>query len=335
MLHLIRSIDGALNEEEIDASDKKYQDANMLQLIVSSLMRLNNITVRVALYVSELDLREFFLAGAKSGGTGDGSKILELIDSDEELVKIARHFNAGSPTTEDIKIRRILPEKPGMFKFSQLIDSTGVSQSPSDVILLNVPKQIFDKVKAAGADLSTPEKREAFRKSMTQLLSYRYYLMTLDLAQSKKIASKMDAASNEEGWMEFFNPFRVIKNHPSKARLDAAKEVWNETQNPEIAGEREIKSLERGAERAERAREASKRAMGSASDLENVILSSILSSSGSTSGFNPQRVAAGLKNILKNSHTKDEIIASLEKLDKLGSPKITQVKDEMVKIPNW
>jgi hypothetical protein len=335
MLQLMKKIDDTINEESFDISDPRYQDTDMLKLIVSSLMRINNITVRMAVYLTEADLRDIFLGGARKGGKGDGSRVLELIDSDQELERIANHLKSNSPAAGDIRIRRIFPAKPGMFKFSQLIDTTGISHGTTDVVLVNLPKQVFEKIRESANDVSSPEKKKEFRKQLELMFNYRYYLMSLDLNEAKKISKKMNMGSNEESWAEAFNPFRVIKNYPVKSQLDAAKNAWNETQNPDITSEKETQRLERSAERAERAREAAKKTMGSSSDLENAILSSILSSANSSSGFNANRVAVGLKNILKNAHSKEDIMGSLEKLNNLGSSKVQQVKDAMSKITGW
>lgn len=332
---LLDQIDRLVIEADESVTDPRFADTDMLKFIVSSLMRINSITVRIAVYLNESDLRDIFLAGAKKGGRGNASETLELVDTDDELERIANNFSSGAIANDDTRIRKISPITSGMFKFSQLIDTTGISHAPSDVALINVPKPIFEKIKQAAADVSTPEKKQNFRKQLEQIFDYRYYLMSLDLNECKKIAAKMNAAKNEERWVELFNPFRVIKNYPVKARLDAAKKTWNETQHPETTAEKETQSLERSASRTERAREAAKKTMGSAADLENIVFSSILSAVNSTSGFNPQKVAVGLKNILKNAHSKDEILSALDKLNGLGSSKIQQVKDSMDKIPGW
>lgn len=332
---LLNQIDSLVNEAGESMTDPRFADTNMLRLIVSSLMRINNITVRIGVYLNETDLRDIFLAGARSGGRGDASETLDLVDSDEELQRIADNFSSNAVANDDTRIRKITPIISSMFKFSQLIDTTGITHAPSDVVLINVPKPVFEKIKQAATDISSPEKKQNFRKQLAQIFNYRYYLMSLDLNECKKIVTKMNAAKGEERWVEIFNPFRVIKNYPDKAKLDAAKIMWNETQSPEIAGEREIKGLERQADRAERAREAAKKTMGSANDLENVVLSSVLSAANSTTEFNPTKVALGLKNILKNTYSKNDISSTLEKLSRLGSPKIQQVKDAIDKMADW
>ncbi len=316
-------------------TDPRYADTNMLKLIISSLMRINSITVRIGVYLNEADLRDIFLAGARRGGRGDASETLDLIDTDQELERIADNFSSNAIANDDTRVRKIAPITSGMFKFAQLIDTTGITHAPTDVALLNVPKAVFEKVRQAATDVSTPEKKQNFRKQLASLFDYRYYLMSLDLNEARKIAAKMNLAKNEERWMELFNPFRVVKNYPDKAKLDAAKVIWNETQNPDITGEKETKSLEKQADRAERAREAAKKTMGSANDLENIVLSSILSAASSSDEFNPSKVALGLKNILKNTYSKNDISNSLEKLNRLGSPKIDQVKGVIDKMAAW
>jgi len=332
---LLDQIDQLVIEAGEMMTDPRFADTNMLRFIVSSLMRMNNITVRIAVYLNEADLRDIFLAGARRGGRGDASETLELVDSDEELERIANNFSSNAVANDDTRIRKISPITSGMFKFSQLIDTTGITHSPSDVALINLPKQVFEKIKQAAVDVSTPEKKENFRKQLALMFNYKYYLMSLDLNECKKIAAKMNTAKNEDRWVEIFNPFRVIKNYPDKSKLDAAKIVWNETQNPDITGEKETKSLEQQADRAERAREAAKKTMGSANDLENIVLSSVLSAANAATEFNPTKVALGLKNILKNTYSKNDISSTLEKLSRLGSPKIQQVKDVIDKMVAW
>jgi hypothetical protein len=156
---------------------------------------------------------------------GGGQGVIEQVKNDDVLKSISA-FQARDAGFSLVKL-------DPKFQFTDLINSAGSSYNAA--VILDIPKQLSDELEKAKSSGDTNKIRE----TLIKMMSHKYYVMTLNVPQAKKISADMDkhrSAFDEQ--VTIFNP-AVIANYPVKNILDSAKLEWQDEHSYKYA---EIKS---------------------------------------------------------------------------------------------
>jgi hypothetical protein len=272
-------------------SDTAAQGVNDLEKIIGEVV--NTSDERYVLFTNTKFLQSAYL---KAGG---GKLVIDSVTTDEDLAKVAKH--------EAVK-NFALVKMEDSFKFSDLLKTP--SQGFDTSIILDIPKVIDDNLQKA-ANSNDPK---AIRTALEAMMSFKYYVLSLKIPESKDVAEQMDAEHEMRKQLAIFNP-SIIRNYPHKATWDSAKSEWYKTQG-DGKEEADIEKSEKSAELQKRKTALSAPAPDAA--LKKSLLNALMTAS------DAKGAASGMATMYKGTKTtKAAIIAALNSLyDDYETPKI-------------
>jgi hypothetical protein len=272
-------------------ADTAAQGVNELEKIIGEVV--NTSDERYVLFTNTKFLQSAYL---KAGG---GKLVIDSVTTDEDLIKVAKH--------EAVK-NFSLVKMSDSFKFSELLKTP--NNSFDTAIILDIPKVIDDNLQKA-ANSSDPT---AIRTALEAMMSFKYYVMSLKIPESKDIAAQMDAEHEMRKQLAIFNP-SIIRNYPHKSTWDAAKSEWYKTQG-EGKDESEVEKAEKAADLKGRKDKLA------APDPDMAIKKSVLNSL--MTAANPKGAASGIyTNFKPTATTKAAVLSILDALfNEYGTPKI-------------
>lgn len=295
--------------------DDASSDLSKLRSIVGDVLEAPSGEVRFVLHLSHKDLVSLYL---KSGG---GQAVVGALP-DPEITSLVANPLASKSRLAQLK---------NDFKFSDLLDpveGSAESARADQVVLLDIPGSLVSELKAAGTDL------EKAKIALKKMMSFKYYVLTLNKAKAKAIAPAMGTAEDLEKQIDVFDP-NVIENYPIKQDFIAAKMEWAKEHSEGGKKQAEVDSKVKQGEDAKLLRQAEDDIAGPASKIENGVLATVMQGTDDAGKVNATQIVQGLYNKYNSSVEKEEMLKVLRALQtKLGSRNIGLVVDEMTK-KNW
>jgi hypothetical protein len=189
-------------------ADTTTSQDSQLEIVASEAAYSKTGETRYVIYLSKSDLDGHYL---KQGG---GAGLVDVMD-DEEVKTFVEN-----PTFVGSRIREI--GNDSSFRNLIAVPVSKYTTKANTAVIIDVPDALASQLKGAASEIS------AARGVLKKMMNHKYYVMTLNIAATQKIASKVDAArDNLDALKKAFNP-EVMVNYPIKQVRVAAQNEWDE-----------------------------------------------------------------------------------------------------------
>jgi len=213
-------------DEERSKADTTTESDSMLERIAGEATRVTTGETRFVLHLNKNDLQSNYLV------SGGGKKLIEKMSDDEVKDFLNSHYASGA-SAADRKSTRIEEIGKVVEKFSKMLQTGPVNKyldKPDATVIIDVPDSLAAQLKAA-----TPDVTKA-REILSKMMNHNYYVMTINNGKAKgEIANKIDTEKDVEELKKVFDP-SIVMNYPIKQILTAAKNEWDELNEPTPVG---------------------------------------------------------------------------------------------------
>ena len=167
--------------------------------------------------------------GANYLKAGGGKGVIDSLKSDEDILGIVSAGEKQDDKSKDaaktaaFEIRKMKPN----FTASDIAEISSSNPNFNGAVLMDIPKILstnLETEKSSGA-------ANKIREVLVKMMSFKYYVATLNLGAFRKAAPKIDAAKDLEDKVKQFNILTIIANYPVKSTWDAAKIEWKNEYN--------------------------------------------------------------------------------------------------------
>lgn len=201
-------------------ADTTTSQDSQLELIAGEAAHGTTGETRYVIYLRHKDLDAYYL---KQGG---GGALVDALEDDEIKAFVE------NPTFVGPRIRQL--GKNFSFRDQIAVPVSNYTRNANTAVIIDVPKQLASQLDASALVKSGTDTLDmsAAKAVLKKMMSHKYYVMTLNVAEAKKIAPQIDDALNKDdltALKKAFDP-KVIVNYPIKQVRVAAQNEWDDLQ---------------------------------------------------------------------------------------------------------